>query len=91
MNDETKIYPQKSITFLLTPQSIVVVTSLGQSFYLAPKNHFYKRRMFAIRKVIEVGEIRDLLELSEWCGGGTAVEWLNTSRKYELDNFKVLA
>lgn len=82
---ENKTYKTGKLTFLLTPTSTIVTTPLGQSFYLAPKNSYYRRRIYAIRKVIEVNEIRNLEELAEWCAGinGVGVEWLSINNKFD--------
>lgn len=85
----TTSYPQKSITFIITEDRVVIRTSLGQTFYLSPKQHYWTRRVNLIRTMITLNEIRNLDELSSWCGHG--VEWITTSRQYQLDNAEVLA
>lgn len=74
--DETKIYQQGRLTFILTPTKITVKTPL-QSFYLAPKTHYYNRRLKLIENMIMLGEIRDLNELASFCANGNVI-WVAT-------------
>lgn len=86
---DTKVYKQKNISFIITADRIVVRTPLNQAFYLQPRQHYWTRRLKLIRMMVELDEIRDLNELASWSGRG--IEWVSTSRKYELENDKVLA
>lgn len=81
--DEIKIYKQGNLTFIITPQRIVIRTNLGQQFYLQPKVHFWNRRLKLIQAMIELDEIRDLNELASWCASGN-IEWATTDRNYKM-------
>lgn len=78
------VYSQGSLTFIITPDKIIIVTSIGQQFYLNPKAHYWTRRIKLIKTMIQLGEIRDLNELSTWCASGQ-IEWVPTSHKYQLE------
>jgi len=79
----SQIYHQGTLTFILTPEKVIIMTSLPQTFYLEPKQHYWVRRLNLIRRMIEIDEIRNLEELSEWCSRGIA--WIPTSKNYLLD------
>lgn len=81
---ETKIYRQKNLTFIVSPQRITVRTSLGQMFYLDPIAHYWRRKERTIALMIEIGEVRSLNELASWCGVGVA--WVSTNHKYNTSN-----
>lgn len=71
---EVKIYRQKNLIFELGESEITVKTSHVQ-FYLIPKSHYWKRRLNLIRTMIQLGEIRSLNELAEYCARGS-IEWI---------------
>ena len=71
---------QGRLTFVLTPERVLVRTTLPQTFCLQPKAHYWKKRLSMIRVMIELNEIRDLNELAEWCGVG--IEWVTIPNKY---------
>lgn len=73
-------YKQGDLTFTLFPTKTVVATPL-QRFYLYPRATYYNRRHNLIRVMVQLGEIRDLNELSAWCHPG--IEWRATSLKTE--------
>lgn len=82
-----QVYKQKSLTFIVSEDRVIIKTPLEQTFYLEPRAHYFNRRLRLIRTLIELGEIRDFNELSTWCGVG--VEWITTSQEYtnnEVDN-----
>lgn len=85
-----QIYTAGKLIFILTPDKVVVRTGIGQQFYLQPKQHYWSRRLKLIRVMIELGEVRDLNELSGWCAGGN-IMWLSTNSKYKLDNLELEA
>jgi hypothetical protein len=83
---ETKIYRQKNLTFIVSPQRITVRTSLPQTFFLEPRQHYWKKRVALIAMMIELNEIRTLNELAEWTRPG--VDWVSTRVNYPLENEK---
>lgn len=80
----TNIYRQNYLTFIVTPERIVVKTNLGQQFYLQPKVHYWNRRLKLIRTMIQLNEIRDLNELASWCASGN-IAWEPTTKDYAID------
>lgn len=84
--DGAKIYRQKNLTFIVSPQRITVRTSLPQTFFLQPKAHYWKRRVALIARMIEINEIRNLNELAEYTRPG--VDWVTTRVNYPLENEK---
>lgn len=82
--DGAKIYRQKNLTFIVSPQRITVRTSLPQTFYLEPVAHYWRRRERLIGMMIELGEIRTLEELATWTRPG--VNWVSTRVNYPLEN-----
>lgn len=74
---QAEIYTQNYLTFIITPERIVVKTPL-QSFRLLPKTHYFNRRMKTIALMISLNEIRNLDELAAWCASGN-IEWVPTS------------
>jgi hypothetical protein len=71
------VYIVNNLTFILTPERVLVKTNL-QTFYLRPTTQKYKKRMAMIRLMIELNEIRNLEELASWCG--TGIHWENYRR-----------
>ena len=78
-----KIYKQNRLTFIITPNKTLVKTPL-QMFFLEPKTHYFNRRLNLIRTMIELGEVRDLNELSSFCAGNS-VMWISTEPSYYID------
>lgn len=72
--DGIEIYTQGKLTFIITQERITVRTSLMQVFYLEPKAHYWQRRTKMIATLIRLNEIKNLNELSTWCGQG--VDWI---------------
>lgn len=81
MDGLPKVYRQEKLTFIVTPSKTIVQTHLSQNFLLEPKFHYWRKRLRLINNMIQLGEIRDLNELSEWCGNG--VQW--TSLNYKIE------
>lgn len=81
MQSGPQIYKQGRLTFILSPQRIIVQTSLPQTFFLEPTEHYWTRRIKLINAMIQLGEIRDLNELATWCGRG--VTWV------PIDNYHI--
>jgi hypothetical protein len=77
----TEVYKQGRLTFILTPSRTIVKTALNQRFFLEPRMHYWQRRIRLINTMIQLGEIRNLNELAEWCGRG--VEWVPTDYTFE--------
>lgn len=75
-SDGNKVYRQGKLIFIITPKKTMVQTHLHQMFILEPKMHYWRRRLRLINTMIQLGEIRDLNELSEWCGHG--IQWTST-------------
>ena len=71
---------QQDITFYITPQKIVVCTSI-QVFLLTSKSQYTARPHASLREQIELGEIKSLSELSSAMEGHTVMvgykkEWI---------------
>lgn len=77
---QPQIYTQDKLTFIIIGDKIIIRTKIGQQFYLLPKQHYWLRRIRLIRAMIELNEVRDLNELSSWCGNG--IDWVTTSQEY---------
>lgn len=78
MVDGAEVYTQRNLTFILLPHKIIVRTSLGQEFYLLPRQHYWRKREKLIGTMIRLGEIRSLDELSSWCASGQ-IAWVPRS------------
>lgn len=83
--DGPKVYRQGKLTFIVGPTKTIVQTSLLQVFFLEPKMHYWRRRLRLINTMIRLGEIRDLNELSEWCGKG--IQWTPTDQVITKDEY----
>lgn len=81
MGEQSKVYRQGQLIFIVNSEKTMVKTSLHQMFILQPKMHYWRRRLRLINTMIQLGEIRDLNELSEWCGDGVA--WIATDYTIE--------
>ena len=88
MGEQPKIYTAEKLTFIVVGDKIVIRTKIGQQFYLLPKQHYWLRRIRLIRAMIELNEVRNLNELSEWCGNG--IDWVTTSQQYSKVSDDVL-
>jgi len=82
MDSTPEVYKIEKLTFIILPEKIVVKTSLGQTFYLRPKAHYWRRRLKLIESMIRLEEIRTLNELSMWCARGN-IEWVDTQVLYK--------
>jgi hypothetical protein len=85
MNVGVRIYKTEKLTFILDGEKVIIRTTLNQAFYLSPKAHYWRRRLKLIQTMIELNEVRNLEELASWCAAGQ-IEWVSTTRKYELAN-----
>jgi len=84
LDKTTKIYRQGKLLFALMPENILVKTTLNQSFFLMPRNHYSNARLNTIRRVIELGEIKDLNELASWTRPN--IIWTSTVVQYDITN-----
>jgi hypothetical protein len=75
-----KVYKQEKLSFVIIGDKIIVYTNL-QAFYLQPKAHYWRRRMYLIEAMIELGEVRNLSELASWTNPG--IDWVSTSVKVD--------
>lgn len=71
---------QNGITFYITPEKIVVCTSM-QVFLLTSRSQYTSRPHASLREQIELGEIKSLSELSSAMEGHTVMvryrkEWI---------------
>lgn len=75
-----KVYKQPPLTFYVLPNKVLVQTH-HQLFYLEPSTHRWKRRITLIQNMLELGEIRNLQELADFCANG-CIYWTTTNPSY---------
>ena len=80
VDKDIKTYSQGKLCFVLTPRKVIVVTKY-QKIYLQPRSHYWNRRLFLIKSLIALGEIRNLEELSSFCARGN-IQWVYMSEEH---------
>lgn len=87
MVGDIKVFQQGRITYIILPHKVVVKTP-HQAFFLDTTANYWWRRLQTIKLMIELGEIRTLNELAEWCTPG--IRWVNTQEHFEVENDRAL-
>lgn len=86
LQQESKVYKNKKLMFILTPTQILVKTS-AQMFFLCPESHYWTRKLEMIRHLIEINEIRDLNELAGLTRPN--IIWTSTCVKYDYNKCNI--
>lgn len=71
---ERQIIQQKNLTFILDDK--ISISTGYQTFSLEPVDHRWRIKLDAIRREIEAGEIKTIVDLASVCG--TKIKWVTT-------------